>query len=439
VPVAIFRSVPRRRWWLRLGALAAGLAPALLLVTATPPAGRIAAAAACAGPSSRLTGVSAQPQFLTAAADHQNVDLTSWTSTAVGVAANHALSVTSTHNGMCLSGGVVDGRVNGSMNWTATHSYGGYGYLTTGAGVQQVSNARIHNVEDGWKPRELAPNTGTMSMTGAYMTGIRDDAIEDDGFMPGDIADSLFDGTWCFLSEQNQGGVSQSIGAGEDTHIRITRVLVRLYPTNGGETGAGHWFKWQPRGLVNHSLVITDSTFAVASVPRLGWSNLAIPAGTQWAGNNTILWLGTPGGYGGPRPAGVHFVEGAAAVSQWGAARNAWLVAHGYPTKPVTDLNPMDDPVTHPGTQPPAPTGSSTVGTTPAPSHTAPPPSHTAPVTPGPSGSRTPGPSATARPSGSSSPRPSASQLPHGSATPAPRPTSRCGGSQTPEERSRGD
>ena len=224
-----------------------------------------------------------------------------------------------------------------------------------------VDGARVHNVEDGWKPRESAatrdvsanyPNVGTMLMRDVYMTGIRDDAIEDDEFMPGDIQDSLFDGVWCFLSEQNQtGGSPATIGAGEDRNIRITRDFVRLSVTNGGETGAGHWFKWQGRGSENHTLVITDSVFAVDSQPRLGWSILGIPAGTVWQGSNFILWLGAPGGYGGPKPPGVTFLEGQGAKDKWNQVRNAWLTAHGYAPRPPDDLNPMDDPVVAP-TQP---------------------------------------------------------------------------------------
>ena len=97
-----------------------------------------------------------------------------------------------------------------------------------------VDGARVHNIKDGWKPHEAAatrdvsatyPNVGVMAMRNVYMTGIRDDAIEDDEFMPGDIQDSLFDGVWCFLSEQNQtGGNPSTIGPGEDGNIRIPRV-----------------------------------------------------------------------------------------------------------------------------------------------------------------------------------------------------------------------
>ena len=188
----------------------------------------------------------------------------------------------------------VNGHIPLNFDWAATHDYGGFGYRTTSSGLAMVDGARVHNVEDGWKPRESAasrevsatyPNVGTMSMRDVYMTGIRDDAIEDDEFMPGDIQDSLFDGVWCFLSEQNQtGGNPATIGSGEDRNIRITRDYVRLSVTNGGETGAGHWFKWQGRGSQNHTLVITDSVFAVDSRAAPGLEQPEHPGGHGLAG-----------------------------------------------------------------------------------------------------------------------------------------------------------
>jgi hypothetical protein len=62
----------------------------------------------------------------------------------------------------------------------------------------------VHNVEDGWKPREQPEwnNKASFKMTEAYMTGIRDDCIEND-FMPGEVSGSLFDGVFTFLSEQD--------------------------------------------------------------------------------------------------------------------------------------------------------------------------------------------------------------------------------------------
>ncbi len=314
---------------------------------------------ACSGPTITLTGTTSQPYTNSSPAANTNFNLTNWYSNAVGVTANHAFEVgeTSGPKGLCIQGGVVNGHIDQSWDWTRTHSYGGSGFRSISQAIDAITGSRVHNVEDGWKPRECPsnndackslPNLGTMKMRDVYMTGIRDDAIENDEFMPGDIADSLFDGIWCFLSEQNQSSLTgTTIGAGEDPNIRVTRSLVRLYTTNGSETGPGHWFKWQGRGMPNHHLVITDSIFAVDKQPRLGWSSLSIPSGTTWQGTNYILWLGT-GTYGGPKPAGVTYQEGQTAKNTWNQARNNWLIDHGYDPRPVDDFNPMDDPVVAP-------------------------------------------------------------------------------------------
>jgi hypothetical protein len=287
-------------------------------------------------------------------------DLRRWSSTAVGNDSNHAFDVgnqVTPPRDVCVVGGVVKGAIPLEWGWSATHSFGGEGYRTTASGLTAVDGARIHNVEDGWKPRESQtpkdvgtyPNTGTFRMRDTYMTGIRDDCIEDDEFVPGEVEDSLFDGVWTFLSEQNQTrNDPQTIGPSEDASIRVTRVYVRLFVTNGSEAGGGKWFKWQGRGARNHSLVITDSVFAVHKKPRLGWQSLDIPPGTIWKGTNHILWLGTPGEYGGPRPPEVTYVEGQAAKDKWNQVRSAWLKAHCFEPRPTDDWNPMDDPVTAP-------------------------------------------------------------------------------------------
>jgi len=190
-----------------------------------------------------------------------------------------------------------------------------------------------------------------MLMRNTYMTGIRDDSIEDDDFMPGAIEDSLFDGVHTFLSEQNQsGGTPVTIGPNEDRTIYVNRVFVRLYPTNSnGNSEPGRWFKWQPRGTTNHDLVITDSVFAThGPQPGDGWSALNFPDGTTFQGTNYILWLGTPGGYGATVPPDVIFLEGQAAYDKWNQVRNAWLTSHGYDPRPLDDFDPMDDPVVAP-------------------------------------------------------------------------------------------
>ncbi len=156
-------------------------------------------------------------------------------------------------------------------------------------------------------------------MRDCYVTGIRDDAIEDDEFMPGAVEDSLFDGICTFMSEQNEqvNGVRYlelpTIGPDEDATIRITRTLVRLAVTSAGEPGPGAWFKLHGYKSRNHQVVITDSVFAADKQPRNGWKLLNFPKDSTFQGTNYLLWLGTPGSYGARVPGGMRFIEGQAA------------------------------------------------------------------------------------------------------------------------------
>jgi len=316
--------------------------------TPTPPS-------SCAGPVIYLSGVTASLYSDDMVADSAIYNRTGWHSDAVGNGTNTAFSIGNGEpppNDVCVFRGVINGHIPLDWSWEDAHNFGGAGDRTHAGRLSLIDGVRVHNVEDGWKPRELPEfgNSGIIHMRSAYMTGIRDDAIENDNFMPGLIEDSLFDGVHAFLSEQNQsGGIPLTIGPGEDRYIRVNRVFVRLYPTNSTENGdPGRWFKWQPRGAVNHNLVITDSVFATHGAPESGWSALNFPSGTAFEGTNHILWLGTPGEYGATIPSEVVFLEGQAAFDKWNQVRNTWLITHGYEPKPLDDFNPMDDPVVAP-------------------------------------------------------------------------------------------
>ncbi|MBI1761425.1 MAG: arylsulfatase [Acidobacteria bacterium] len=72
-----------------------------------------------------------------------------------------------------------------------------------------------------------------------------------------------------------------------------------------------------------------------------------MPSQLTWVGtNNFILWLGAPGGYGGPKPATVTFLEGTAASNKWIKVRNQWLTSHGLPAQSfAADYNPHTAPL----------------------------------------------------------------------------------------------
>jgi hypothetical protein len=285
-------------------------------------------------------------------------DATDWRNNAIGPGpvgtSSKAVDVFATNNSadgvanITWHGGVIVGSIPQSWDWTKTHDFGGGGFFIYNTGPIEWRFIRIHNVEDGIKLREEPEysNTGNWKLRDCYFTAIRDDAIDNDRFEPGTVQDCLFDGVYVFLSEQDENvGNNNPIGPNEDNIIYVKRVYVRLYGTNDAE-GPGKWFKWQG-DVPHHKLVISNSVFAIGSVPRLGWSDETFPPEVRWVGkNNFILWLGAPGAYGGPKPEGVTFLEGAAARAKWVSVRNEWLTDHGLPSQNLpANYNPHDAPI----------------------------------------------------------------------------------------------
>jgi hypothetical protein len=285
-------------------------------------------------------------------------DATSWMNKAISPSpdgtANKAVDVYGTNNSadgianITWRGGVVAGSIPQVWNWRITHDWGGGGFFIYTAGPVEWLYIRIHNVEDGIKFREEPEysNTGSWMIRDCYFTAIRDDAIDNDRFEPGTVQDCLFDGVYVFISEQDENvGGNSPIGPNEDNNIYVNRVYARIYGTNAAE-GPGKWFKWQG-SVPHHKVIVSDSVFAIGSEPRLGWSSAAIPPEVSWVGNNNfILWLGTPGTYGGPKPEGVTFLEGQAAQDKWISVRNQWLIDHGLPPQDLpADYNPHEAPI----------------------------------------------------------------------------------------------
>ncbi|QDU25754.1 hypothetical protein ETAA8_08250 [Anatilimnocola aggregata] len=262
---------------------------------------------------------------------------------------------------LTILGGVVDGRIPLDWSWSVTHAFSGSAFYTVATGQQIIDGARIHNVQDGWRPRETPEfrpraylNTGSFVMRNCYVTGIRDDCIENDEFLPGKIEDCLFDGVFTFYSEQNEtiNGVRTlevpTIGPAESPDVFVTRSLIRLDVTSGGEPGPGTLFKLHGYKSPNHRIVLTDCTFAASQEPRAGWKQLNFPKTTEFRGTNHLLWLGETGKFGGKVPDGITLVEGDAARAKWHDLRNRWLTTHGYETRAADDLNTMQTPVAAP-------------------------------------------------------------------------------------------
>lgn len=304
-----------------------------------------------------LTGTATDRVTFNSSYDDYTFDLYDWVSTAPNDSTDpsEGEGLTIWASDVCVLGGTITGDIDPAHDWRWVHDeVGGAGLrIQVDYGTATLLDTRIHNVEDGFQPRERDPysNDGDFNLRGCYFTMMRDDAIENDHFMPGVIEDSLFDGVFCFISEQHQTSGTQNgtLGSGEDTEIEITDSYIRVDTTNGvlaypDNVTSSNWFKWKDTGGYDHHTVrIEDCVFASSSIPiyngSVKWDRLDFPTGTVFHGTeNYILWLGPTGQYGGPSVssltkasgATVTFLEGTAADAKWLEKKQGWLGAHGY-------------------------------------------------------------------------------------------------------------
>lgn len=215
-------------------------------------------------------------------------------------------------------GATVLGQQPRDAMWATVHdTYGGKALSMTITDYGASYDLRADNVNDGFGPLPASGLTGTFLIEGAYMTWIRDDAVEDDIEMSGTIRDILVD------------GVNDAISIGQSTKnpnavVDVENVVFIHAPMPNARAadGIGHQtlFKQLPGGKVNLTNV-TDCMYENPITP----SRIQIrPAGT-WT--NVTFVLGP--GWVGPDPA----VSAGASVSRdWQGkcldARDAWLAVH---------------------------------------------------------------------------------------------------------------
>jgi hypothetical protein len=236
-------------------------------------------------------------------------------------------------------GGAVLGQID--RNLTAEEVYANYkgdALRVAAADRTATYDLRVDNVVDGYNPRVAdgaeQDNTVRFLLEGAYMTYIRDNAVENDALMSGTIRDCLFDGVFNMLSAKPS---SSSNYTNTGMVVTLEGVIARLQalPHAGAADGFTHnkVFKWEYSAA--GSVVVRDSIFYLEEVPDGNSDNLPFPqgvyenvtvvlgAGFDGDGDGDITDLDYPGGL----PAGVTQSRD---VSIFTAARDAWLAAHGY-------------------------------------------------------------------------------------------------------------
>jgi hypothetical protein len=243
----------------------------------------------------------------------------------------HPVLVDDPHD-TCLVGITVQGQQARSLNWQQMKSGSKY-HLMDGDGVGWenstgefiLEGAWIDNMEDGLgPPYDLVPDkSSTWSMRHVYMKYIRDDAIENDGCLSGEVIDSFFDGIWTFLSTR-PGKVRADMG---QTTITIRDSLIRhscmpdpRQKNNGcgSKTGTGELFKSHSSCKVKINM---KDTVILKEGARKGDDFLP---GTY--SNVTLVWVGGGQYPGAKPPPGVTLTTNPAV---WNKARAGWIKRHG--------------------------------------------------------------------------------------------------------------
>src|SRR4051794_12239265 len=253
-----------------------------------------------------------------------------------GIAINNA------PGGTCISGGEVVGQQSRDLGWDDVKHGGAGRYAHDGVhwshpspGLVTVENSHIVNVEDAiGPPKDAATDIGaSLLVRGVHAEYIRDDFLENDACLPGEVADVLVDGTHMFVSERPSGSAQCVADRPKDLHIHDSVVWLSCQPdmrgsknksscpnTPGGlRQSAGEVFKWRAgsgRVLMERVVVRIDGT------PVGGAGSMAWPAGTYQS--VTVVWLG-PGPYPAPVPPGVTVTT---SLALWLNARAAWLQRH---------------------------------------------------------------------------------------------------------------
>lgn len=246
---------------------------------------------------------------------------------------------------VCIVGPTLIGPLTSDYSWdSALKPDGIQWYRPTGR--HELRGAWIARVNDALSPPKDPEITrdAYFVFRDIYAREIRDDALENDACLSGEIHDSLFDGVHMgFASRPGSGNLVQ-VGP-TMPEVRITGTMLRLVCQTDARTddscgvGTSHaqWFKLADLSNPN-KCVTTDGRLApyyrltnvilrADNVPVDGVDALALPAEGTYE-NVTVLYTG-PGTLP-PMPPGVTVVTDPARVDRiWNAARDEWLAVHG--------------------------------------------------------------------------------------------------------------
>lgn len=299
-----------------------GIVAALMVlggVSVALPTSSVGAVGPCSPTATRTLSAAQTAAFTTTLAANERVDATSasWTgTTAYPVYFDSGAD-------SCWDGASVNGAFPVTTPWSIFHGNTGVGF---GGANFTLSNPRVFNYGDG-----ISVKTGSDNflVTGAYLSYIHDDCVQNDDLLAGTITNSYLDGCYVAFSAR------RSTGETFDGHSNIWNIsnsLVRLQamPTvyKGSAAGHGGFFKWDDSALLSPKLNLTNTVFRADQTTNHG--DLLLPVGYDvTCSNNKVVWLG-PGAFPGTASwmAACPDTVITSDRSVWDAAASQWDVDH---------------------------------------------------------------------------------------------------------------
>ncbi len=226
--------------------------------------------------------------------------------------------------GICVLGPRVVGQQGRDLSWAdMKRKWDGDGVRFIGGstpGQVTLAGAWIDNVEDGFEPPRYsnADPRYTWSLRHSYFRHIRDDVIENDRCLAGEVVDTLVDNSFIFISSRPGSGNRLKNGRTAPV-IKVHDSLVHV----GTEKLGGKLFKWPGSSSSCSPEPVLDVKNSVFRIDRAHHGSMDFPKGTYK--NVTLVWLGG-GEYPVRVPSGVVVKRD---VGVWERARSEWLTRHG--------------------------------------------------------------------------------------------------------------
>lgn len=232
--------------------------------------------------------------------------------------------------GVVVLGGVVRGLFDPTWTWQQMHDLNNAGVAFENPQLT-LDGLRLDNLTDGIRPQD----GGGFMVKNVWMSGVRDDCIENDHLQDGLVEDSLLDGCYVAFSARPS---PEKIANGVDGAGKVWRIensLVRLEPMPGppesSSDGLGHggFFKWHvwddPAASRSPKLGLHGNVFMAERVGQVGADRMGVPPGQLAScSNNVMVWLG-PGDYPALLPACFRVTKDRAV---WDAAVADWIARH---------------------------------------------------------------------------------------------------------------